>query len=111
MTREEIKVELIRYLPVLERAEADPEIWEKLTKGLGIATLNGLRKAVSAVDQLDKGFDDGPGSIAWECFHKTSDPIAIEHPISNIGCIGEEISISPKPFNPRDRRKIFPLPE
>lgn len=39
--------EMLRYLPVLERAEADPEIWEKLTAGLGIATLNGYRAAIA----------------------------------------------------------------
>lgn len=39
-------LEMLRYLPLLERAEKDPEIWEKLTagSGLGIATLNGYRE-------------------------------------------------------------------
>lgn len=39
--------EMLRYLPVLERAEADPELWERLTAGLGIATLNGYRAALA----------------------------------------------------------------
>ena len=39
--------EMLRYLPVLERAEADPELWERLTAGLGIATLNGYRAAIA----------------------------------------------------------------
>lgn len=69
MTDEEIKNELLRYLPVLERAEADPEIWEKLTQGLGIATLNGYKRAVSwigdptHIQQLaywDGGFEIAP---------------------------------------------------
>ena len=36
-----------RYLEVLERAEAEPELWARLTAGTGIATLNGLRHAIS----------------------------------------------------------------
>lgn len=39
--------EMLRYLPVLERAEADPELWGRLTEGLGIATLNGYRAAIT----------------------------------------------------------------
>ncbi len=39
--------EMLRYLPVLERAEADPEIWNRLTEGLGIATANSYRAAIS----------------------------------------------------------------
>lgn len=38
--------EMIRYLPVLERAESDPELWARLTEGLGIATLNSYRHAI-----------------------------------------------------------------
>lgn len=38
--------EMRRYLPILERAEADPEIWTRLTEGTGIATLNGYRSAL-----------------------------------------------------------------
>lgn len=39
---------LERHLPILERAEECPTIWEELTKGTGIATLNGYRHALSA---------------------------------------------------------------
>ena len=38
--------EMQRYLPVLERAESDPQLWIKLTDGLGIATTNGYRHAI-----------------------------------------------------------------
>jgi hypothetical protein len=38
--------EMERILPVLERAEADPETWDRLTAGTGIATLNGFRAAL-----------------------------------------------------------------
>lgn len=41
--------EMCRYLPVLERAESEPEIWSKLTEGLGVATLNGYRAAIAKV--------------------------------------------------------------
>lgn len=40
--------EMRRYLPVIERAEADPALWERLTAGLGIATANGYRAAIAA---------------------------------------------------------------
>jgi hypothetical protein len=43
--------ELLRYLPVLERAEADPELWARLTAGTGIATLNGYRAALAKATQ------------------------------------------------------------
>lgn len=39
--------EMLRYLPILDRAEADPEIWESLTEGTGIATANGYRAAIA----------------------------------------------------------------
>ena len=42
--------EMLRYLPVLERAEAEPELWERLTAGLGIATLNGYRAAIAKAE-------------------------------------------------------------
>lgn len=42
-----LRAEAERYLPVLERAEADPEVWDRLTAGLGIATLNGYRAAIA----------------------------------------------------------------
>lgn len=42
--------EMLRFLPVLERAEANPEIWEKLTKGTGIATANSFRAALAKAD-------------------------------------------------------------
>ena len=47
----ELHAEMLRYLPILERAEADPEIWEKLTDGLGIATANGYRAAIAKATQ------------------------------------------------------------
>ena len=39
--------EMLRYLPIIERAEADPELWEKLAAGTGIATANGYRAAIA----------------------------------------------------------------
>lgn len=39
--------EMLRYLPVLERAESDPKLWAQLTEGLGIATLNSYRHAIA----------------------------------------------------------------
>jgi hypothetical protein len=42
--------EMRRYLPVLERAESDPELWARLTEGLGIATLNGYRAAIAKAE-------------------------------------------------------------
>jgi hypothetical protein len=42
--------EMKRYLPILERAEADPQLWERLTAGLGIATLNGYRAAIAKAE-------------------------------------------------------------
>lgn len=42
----DLLAEMQRYLPVLERLEAEPDLWERFTSGLGIATLNGYRKAI-----------------------------------------------------------------
>ena len=39
--------QMLRYLPIIERAESDPKIWHKLTAGLGIATANGYRAAIA----------------------------------------------------------------
>lgn len=39
--------EMGRYLPILQRAEANPELWEQLTEGLGIATTNGYYEALN----------------------------------------------------------------
>lgn len=39
--------ELQRFLPVIEAAEKDPEVWALLTQGTGIATANGYRNAIS----------------------------------------------------------------
>ena len=39
--------EMERYLPIIERAEADPEVWSRLTEGTGIATANGYRNAIA----------------------------------------------------------------
>ena len=41
-------VEMVRFLPIIERAEADPELWTRLTKGTGIATANAYRAAIAA---------------------------------------------------------------
>ena len=38
--------EMLRFLPIIERAEADPELWGRLTAGTGIATANGYRAAI-----------------------------------------------------------------
>lgn len=38
--------EMKRYLPLLERIEAEPALWERTTVSLGIATLNGYRAAI-----------------------------------------------------------------
>jgi hypothetical protein len=39
--------EMVRYYPILERLERDfPEVWDKLTKGTGIATRNGYKNAI-----------------------------------------------------------------
>ena len=46
--------EMLRYLPVLERAEADSELWARLTDGLGIATLNGYRAAIKKAEEGEK---------------------------------------------------------
>ena len=39
--------EMLRYLPIIERAEADPKLWAQLTEGTGIATANGYRAAIA----------------------------------------------------------------
>lgn len=39
--------EMLRFLPVIERAEADPDLWARLTDGLGIATANAYRAAIA----------------------------------------------------------------
>lgn len=39
--------EMARFLPVLERAEADADIWTRLTAGEGIATANAYRAAIA----------------------------------------------------------------
>lgn len=40
-------VEMERYLFILEAVEGDVELWNKLTKGTGISTLNGYRHAIN----------------------------------------------------------------
>ena len=39
--------EMLRFLPVLEQAEADHELWARLTAGTGIATANAYRAAIA----------------------------------------------------------------
>lgn len=34
------------YLPILERAERNPAIWNEIVSGTGIATLTAYRKAI-----------------------------------------------------------------
>lgn len=42
--------EMVRYLPVIEAAERDPALWERLTAGTGIATANGYRAAIAKAE-------------------------------------------------------------
>jgi hypothetical protein len=44
------------HLPVLENAENNPEIWGRITRGTGIATLNVYRAAMAA--RLSGGMGD-----------------------------------------------------
>lgn len=46
----ELRAEMLRYLPIIERAEADPGLWELLTAGTGIATANGYRAAIAKAE-------------------------------------------------------------
>lgn len=39
--------EMQRFLEVIERAEADSEVWTRLTAGTGIATANAYRAAIA----------------------------------------------------------------
>lgn len=43
--------EMKRYLPVLEMAESVNSLWAELTNGTGIATLNGYKAALEALEQ------------------------------------------------------------
>lgn len=47
--------EMQRYLPLLERLENRPLAWIDLTHGLGIATLNGYKAALTAALSRDEG--------------------------------------------------------
>lgn len=40
-------IEMSRFLVVIERAEAEPAIWERLTRGTGIATANAYRTSLA----------------------------------------------------------------
>lgn len=54
MNTSELKIiayELKRYLPIIEKAEADPEIWGKLTEGTGVATANGYRFVIKKLEK------------------------------------------------------------
>jgi hypothetical protein len=42
--------EMLRYLPIIEAVERDPEMWQRLTVGTGIATANGYRAALSKAE-------------------------------------------------------------
>jgi hypothetical protein len=44
---EELLAEMRRFLPLIERLEANPSLWVDLTSGLGIATANGYRAAIT----------------------------------------------------------------
>lgn len=43
---ERLEKEMRRYLPILERVEANAAIWDSYTKGTGVATVNGYRAAL-----------------------------------------------------------------
>jgi hypothetical protein len=47
MESKSIVEEMKRYLPVIEALENEPELWNRFTKGTGIATANGYRNAIS----------------------------------------------------------------
>lgn len=49
--------EMQRYFPVLQRLEANPELWVEITEGLGIATLEGYRAALFDPFNLSKNKD------------------------------------------------------
>ena len=44
--RDRLRDEMQRYLPVIERCENLPALWAWCTRGTGIATANGYRKAL-----------------------------------------------------------------
>lgn len=43
--RDIARAEMVRHLPILERLETAPMLWDMATRGTGIATLNGYRMA------------------------------------------------------------------
>ena len=45
--RDELVGEMRRHLWVLQRAQADPILWEKLTVATGVATLNGYEAVLA----------------------------------------------------------------
>ena len=49
-SHESLLAEMRRYLPLLERAEADSAVWDRLTAGTGIATLNGYRHVLEQAE-------------------------------------------------------------
>jgi hypothetical protein len=52
--------EMKRYLPVIEALENEPELWNRFTKGTGIATANGYRNAISKFKESTDGEVDSP---------------------------------------------------
>lgn len=46
-----LRAEMERYLPVLERAEQESDMWAWITRGTGIATANGYREALAREGQ------------------------------------------------------------
>lgn len=58
--------EMRRYLPLLECAESSPEIWDLLTAGTGIATLNGFKSVLAGEATLIADTMDGDPVFFYE---------------------------------------------
>lgn len=44
--------EMQRYLPIIEAAERDAQVWNRITAGTGIATANGYRAALAKIKEI-----------------------------------------------------------
>jgi hypothetical protein len=49
-----------RFLVALQHAESEPQIWERVTRGTGIATTNGLKRAI---ENLEDVIGDSVGTL------------------------------------------------
>lgn len=49
--RDETLREMRRYLPIIEAAERDAAVWNRITAGTGIATANGYRAALARIKE------------------------------------------------------------